>query len=455
MPRSLTDSCDASIQNTYGLDWYVCAMITRFLRYLLETLEARDRIKAAAVPTAAEQSVQRVNPSAPAKPAAAASCAVVDPMDRDLAQIRAIMDEANAEVVVTNAASLPAVLTKATPNVIFISVAEGAEETVRAALARLASGEYGGAVQFVGANDRVPVEALCEAAAQQSVRTLPSLVSPVTRQAIEETVKSEGLARTPGGEIAVDLGVALRKRWIEFFYQPKISLAKRTLIGAEALARLRHPTHGVLLPSSFLPNAAVPDLASLGIEALKACFRDWTAFQRAQFNLRLAVNIPIAAIDADQIVRLIDGQQLAQNWPGLVVDIEETDIRVIKPETRDLVMRLKERGIDIAVDNVGTDPEALASVVTLPLSEIKLARSLVHGVSTSQSRQSVCRLLIDLAHHLRATTVANGIEAAADLEILRGLGCDVAQGQLLAPALPRAQFISLLMRHPPRSAPAR
>jgi len=199
----------------------------------------------------------------------------------------------------------------------------------------------------------------------------------------------------------------------------------------------------------------VPDLASLGIEALKACFRDWTAFQRAQFNLRLAVNIPIAAIDADQIVRLIDGQQLAQNWPGLVVDIEETDIRVIKPETRDLVMRLKERGIDIAVDNVGTDPEALASIVTLPLSEIKLARSLVHGVSTSQSRQSICRLLIDLAHHLRATTVANGIEVAADLEILRGLGCDVAQGQLLAPALPRAQFISLLMRHPPRVPPAR
>jgi len=428
-------------------------MIKQILRYLLNTLEAKE--KANASPSPRPPAIEPMEPGPAPRTAGtappAASCVVVDPSDRDLSQIRAAMDRARANVVVASAETLPGAVAETRPGVIFLNVAEGEEEAGRATLARLGSAEYGGAVQLVGANDRVRMDALSEAAAQQSVRTLPSLVSPVTPLAVEETIRSEGLGRTANGEIAIDLGVALRKHWIEFWYQPKIHLAKRRLVGAESLARLRHPTHGPLLPSSFLPNAAVPDLAQLGIEALKASFRDWMAFERAKFNLRLAVNIPIIAIDANQIVRLIDGQQLAQSWPGLVVEVEEKDIRTIKPETRELVTQLKERGVDIAVDNVGADPAALSGLVTLPISEIKLARSLVHGASSSPSRQSICRLLIDLAHHIRATTVANGVEATADLEMLRGLGCDIVQGQLLAPALPRAQFVNLLMRHPPRT----
>ena len=307
-------------------------MITKILRYLLNTLEAKEtpsptaNTEAVGHPTGEPAGFADHHPQPSTHPPPAASCLVVDSSDRDLTQIRAIMSEAKAAVEVATGESLPGAATKTTPGVVFLGVAEGGEDSARTALAKLGLAQYGGAVQLVGANDRVSVEALCEMAAQQSVRTLPSLVSPVTRHALEETVKSEGLGRTANGAIAIDLGVALRKHWIEFWYQPKIHLVKRRLVGAESLARLRHPTHGPLLPSSFLPNAAIADLAQLGTEALKASFRDWVAFDRAQFNLRLAVNIPIVAIDADQIVRLIDGQQLAQSWPGLVVDIEETDI---------------------------------------------------------------------------------------------------------------------------------
>ena len=433
-------------------------MITKALRYLLEKLEAREAKAAAAAARAGESLaplVTHVVDEPPSTPPPPASCVVVNSSERDLTQIRSLMQEANAEVVVATSENLTnADVAKAANGVIFMGVAEGAEEAARATLAKLGAAHYGGAVQLLGANERVSMEALAEAAARESIRTLPSLVTPVTRNAIEETIKSEGLARTASGAIAVDLGVALRKHWIEFWYQPKIHLPTRRMVGAESLARLRHPTHGALLPGSFLPGAAVSDVAQLGIEALKTCFRDWVAFERAQFNLRLAVNIPIVAIDADEIVRLIDGQNLAKYWPGLVVDVEAKDIRDIKPETRELVKRLKERGVDIAVDNVNADPDALQSLVTLPVSEIKLARSLIHGVSNSASLQSICQLLIDLAHHLRATSVANGVETKPDLESLRGMGCDIVQGQVFAPALPRAQFVNLLMSRPRQGQPA-
>ena len=160
------------------------------------------------------------------------------------------------------------------------------------------------------------------------------------------------------------------------------------------------------------------------------------------------MNIPIDALDADQIIGLIEAQQLAPKWPGLVFDIEEQDVRRIKPDTRDLLDRLRSHGIDIAVDNVGVDPGALASLVTLPVTEIKLARSLVHDLTASQSRQTIARLLIDLAHRLGALAVANGIETAADAKVLQDLGCDLGQGQFFAPALPRAQFVALLTRRP-------
>src|SRR5579863_6832764 len=98
---------------------------------------------------------------------------------------------------------------------------------------------------------------------------------------------------------------ALRNRWFEIWYQPKIDLKRKCLAGAEALARIRHPELGVLLPGSFLPDVDEDSVAELAQQALVATLCDWTMFEEAGFNLRLAVNVPVGVLLRSSIAALV------------------------------------------------------------------------------------------------------------------------------------------------------
>src|ERR1700682_852348 len=89
----------------------------------------------------------------------------------------------------------------------------------------------------------------------------------------------------------VDIDQALRENWLEIWYQPKIDLRRKCLAGAEALARIHHPTLGVLLPQSFLGDVDDGMLTRLTEHALLTTLRDWTTFDSAGFNLHLAINV--------------------------------------------------------------------------------------------------------------------------------------------------------------------
>src|SRR5579864_4041219 len=238
---------------------------------------------------------------------------------------------------------------------------------------------------------------------------------------------------------------ALRNRWFEIWYQPKIDLKRKCLAGAEALARIRHPELGVLLPGNFLPEVDEQSVAELAQHALVATLCDWSMFEDAGFNLHLAINVPVGVLSKLPIAKLVDEYRpKSERWPGLIVEVTEDQIVRDIALARDIAGQLQVSGIQIAIDDFGAGYSSFSSLRELPFAELKVDRSFVMGCSTDATNAAICQTAIDLAHRFGSAAVAEGIETQPDLQALMVMGCDFGQGVLIAPPMPKERFLELL-----------
>jgi len=250
----------------------------------------------------------------------------------------------------------------------------------------------------------------------------------------------------------IAIAEALRNHWFEIWYQPKVDLKRKCLAGAEALARIRHPQLGVLPPGRFVPAFADGDIAELSELGLVATLCDWTVFDQASFNLHLAVNVPVSVLPGLPIQRLVcEHRPKSTRWPGLILELTENQIVADMALAGEIAGRLRASGVTIAIDDCGAASSALASLAAVPFSEFKLARGWVRGCATDAANGAICRSAIELAHRFGAAAAADGVESAADLQALIAMGCDFAQGPVIAPFLPKQEFLDLLrLRNSPR-----
>jgi EAL domain-containing protein (putative c-di-GMP-specific phosphodiesterase class I) len=254
----------------------------------------------------------------------------------------------------------------------------------------------------------------------------------------------------------IDIDQALDSGWFEIWYQPKIDLKRKCLAGAEALARINHPTLGVLLPGSFLPDVTVGSIARLTEHALVATLANWTAFDEAGFNLLLALNVPVSVLLKLPIPALVDANRpKSERWPGIILEVTEDEIvRDIKLSNR-IASELRVSGIKISIDDFGAGYSSLSSLRQLPFEEIKLDRSFVRDCATDPTNAAICQTAVDLAHRFGSAATAEGIENAADLQALMAMGYDFGQGPLIAPPMAQRQFLELLNQRTGRArAPA-
>jgi EAL domain-containing protein (putative c-di-GMP-specific phosphodiesterase class I) len=249
---------------------------------------------------------------------------------------------------------------------------------------------------------------------------------------------------------------ALGKAWLELWYQPKIDLRQKCLAGAEALARINHPEHGLLWPESFLDDTDNA-LARLTEHALLTVLSDWEKFDQAGFNLRLAINLPVDHLLKLPILTLVDKHRpRAEHWPGLIVEVTEDQIvRDIK-RARDVALQLKQSGIAVAIDDFGAGYSSFSTLGDLPFAELKINHGFVKDCAGEGTNAAICQTVIELAHRFGSSAVAEGIETMSDLQALQIMGCDFGQGVLLAPPMPRDRLIAMLQQRManPRSAHA-
>jgi EAL domain-containing protein (putative c-di-GMP-specific phosphodiesterase class I) len=243
----------------------------------------------------------------------------------------------------------------------------------------------------------------------------------------------------------VEVDEALRHNWLEIWYQPKVELQRRGLIGAEALARIRHPELGILLPKSFLPEISETGLGHLTEHAMRTALRDWSDFDRAGANLHLSVNLPISALQSVPIAALVKRHRPSgQHWPGLILEVPEGQIVRDLALSQRLARELRSEGISISIDDVGAGYSSFSGLPELPFAELKLDHGFVKNCAGDATNAAICRSLIDLAHRLGSTVVAKCIERTADLRALQVMNCDFGQGVLIAPPMPMQGLLELL-----------
>lgn len=243
--------------------------------------------------------------------------------------------------------------------------------------------------------------------------------------------------------LAGDLRQALIAREFELHFQPKIDLRSDLLCGVEALARWSHPRRGLVPPDEFIPvmeqTGLIRPFTLWAIErGLQQCAQ-WHAQGR---RITMAVNLSLENLldpqFPDQVIALL--QRTKVEPPCLVLEITESVFLSEHAKLRNLLVQLREHGVQFSIDDFGTGHSSLSRLKKLPVSELKIDRSFVKDMERNRDDAIIVRSTVDLAHNLGLTVIAEGVETATTLEMLREMGCDQVQGYHISRPLPPREF---------------
>jgi EAL domain-containing protein (putative c-di-GMP-specific phosphodiesterase class I) len=263
-------------------------------------------------------------------------------------------------------------------------------------------------------------------------------------------------AEPDAGDGKVTLGDVLRKNWFDLWYQPKIDLRTRRLVGAEALVRARRPDGSMISPGAFLPGATEEDLLALTERVILTSLRDWEDYAAHGASVKLAVNVPVSAFEKLPLAQILrEERPMAENWPGLVLEVTEDEAVKDLKIANDVADQLREMHCTLALDDFGNAYSSLARLRQLPFGELKIDRSYVTNCHTDRFNAGLCETIVELSKRFGLKTVAEGIETTHESHKLQGIGCDVGQGYLFARPMSKDQFLGTLDRRlVGRAAPA-
>jgi diguanylate cyclase (GGDEF)-like protein/PAS domain S-box-containing protein len=215
-------------------------------------------------------------------------------------------------------------------------------------------------------------------------------------------------------------------------YQPLIDITTGRMVAVEALSRWTHPVHGQISPVEFIPLAEESDLINvLGTHMLQVTTRE-LARQRDELGLdiHLKVNISTRQLDDPGLVPAVRDALASTGLPPHTLCLEVTESALMRdPVAATEVLRaLRGLGVRLAIDDFGTGYSSLAQLQRLTLDTLKIDRSFVTGLGESADSEAIVTSIIAMAHAVDLTVVAEGVEHLGQLEILRRLGCDQAQG---------------------------
>jgi PAS domain S-box-containing protein/diguanylate cyclase (GGDEF)-like protein len=240
---------------------------------------------------------------------------------------------------------------------------------------------------------------------------------------------------------------ALERDELELHYQPQIAVDGGGIVSAEALLRWRHPERGLVPPNEFIPLAEESGLIlEMGEWVLhKACCQLQTWRRAGLPVVPVAVNLSAHQFD-ERIIgtvrRVLDDCGLE---PGLLeLELTESASMADANKSVALLAQLKGMGIRIAIDDFGTGYSNLNYLKRFPVDRLKLDRSFVRDLETDPDDLAIARAVIAMAHGLRLSVVAEGVETKGQLALLAGLGCDMVQGWLYSRAVPAEEFALLL-----------
>jgi diguanylate cyclase (GGDEF)-like protein/PAS domain S-box-containing protein len=243
---------------------------------------------------------------------------------------------------------------------------------------------------------------------------------------------------------------ALAEGQIELYCQPKVAMATGSVIGAEALARWRHPTRGMVPPSEFVPLIESTELIhALTAHMLREAVRQSHAWRQEGVALPIAVNLSTRNLNAGNIAR--DLQALLATWGGspdwIGLEITESSLMVNPGVSIAALNTLSGLGFQLFIDDFGTGYSSLNYLTMLPVDVIKIDHGFTTTMLSDKRAAAIVKATIDLAHDLGMAVVAEGTASREIWDALVECGCDEAQGFYVAPPLPANEFAGWVRNH--------
>ena len=249
---------------------------------------------------------------------------------------------------------------------------------------------------------------------------------------------------------ASDLKRAIEDGEIEPFYQPIVNVATAQVIGAEALARWRHPDRGLVQPFEFIPLAEATGLVvPMGVEILrKSCQqrKEWGDAGLVDSSFYVSVNVSPVQLQRDDVVEVISEviNSSGVDPKAIVLEITETCAMQRIEEMMERLEALKTLGLRMALDDFGTGYSSLSYLSRLPMDIVKIDKSFVDRITGGNEGLKIVKTMVDLGASLDLTTLAEGVEEEDQLEALNSLGCTTYQGYFFAKPMPIDEFVTVL-----------
>jgi EAL domain-containing protein (putative c-di-GMP-specific phosphodiesterase class I)/ActR/RegA family two-component response regulator len=283
------------------------------------------------------------------------------------------------------------------------------------------------------------------------VRLLGVLEKPVTRVHLAQLLAAKDTTPRPPRPVQVapsfslaEIEAAIANREFIPFFQPKVDMKSGAVVGAEALARWKHPTQGVVGPYAFILTLEKANrIDALTFLMLEQAAHATRGLHEAGLDITLSVNLSTTSLAdvtlADRVTTIVT--DCGVDPKHIVLEVTETAAMTALAPALENLTRLRMNGFGLSIDDYGTGFASLAQLARVPFTELKIDQGFVTGCSDHPNAQVIIEASIGLAHGLKLKTVAEGIETQADWEALKAMSCDLAQGYFIARPMDKAAFL--------------
>jgi diguanylate cyclase (GGDEF)-like protein len=254
--------------------------------------------------------------------------------------------------------------------------------------------------------------------------------------------------------LLADLRRALERHeeGLTFYYQPQVEMHSGAVVGVEALLRWQHPTLGRVNPEELIrvaEHSAV--MRPLTLRVVDDVVHQLAKWQAEGLTLRASINVSVRDLHTGEIVERLADRLRHHGVPAAQVQLEITEGALMADPNRVLatLRRLERLGVALSLDDFGTGYSSMQHLRRLPLSEVKIDRSFVLGMTTDPDDEAIVRSITTLAGALGLRVVAEGVENEGTWRMLLDAGCDTAQGWYYARPMPAEELSSWLSRYRP------
>lgn len=238
---------------------------------------------------------------------------------------------------------------------------------------------------------------------------------------------------------------AIDSNHFTLYYQPKIKISDKSIVGFEALLRWNHPEYGLLTPDDFIPLAELGEIINpLTFWVINQAITDRQKWCAQDWHFDVAVNVSVRNIQdiniIDKINELIETNGMQHKH--LELELTESAIMTDPVRAQETLQKINDLGIRISIDDYGTGYSSLAYLKKLPIDKLKIDKSFVFEMINNDNDALIVRSTIKLAHNLNLKVIAEGVEDQDSLDLLEIIGCDYAQGYYISKPIPADDIIS-------------